>query len=325
MPPSPRTDAPLAHDWQALRDALERDHLGLGEWPTWLLLAGVQASWFALLLASSWLGLWPTTVLLVPVVALWMSVQHELMHGHPTRLPRLNKLLGYGPYALWYPYTLYRDSHLAHHRDEQLTHPGADPESRYIGAAGWHRLPLPLRALRWVDKTLLGRLLIGAPLALLGLALEEGRRLLRGDRQAWRMWSTHGALCVALLAFVEHFSVLSALHYVVWVSVPALALGMLRSFYEHRPAAAPEQRSVLNEAGWPWRWLFLNLNLHLVHHDLPWAPWYVLPRLYREHRAHWLERSGGFLVRGYGELLRRHAVRPVDSPRHPFADTEPCA
>lgn len=325
MPPAPLADALPAPDWAPLRAALERDRLGSGEWPTWLLLVGVQAGWFALLLASPWLGVWPTTALLVPLVALWMSVQHELMHGHPTRLPPLNALLGFMPYALWYPYPLYRDSHLAHHRDEHLTLPGIDPESRYIGHAGWHRLPAPARVLRWADKTLLGRLLIGAPIALCGLAIEEGRKLRCGDRQAWRMWSIHGALCAALLVFVAHVSTLSALHYLVWVSVPALALGMLRSFYEHRPAAAPEQRSVLNEAGWPWRWLFLNLNLHLVHHDLPWAPWYRLPQLYVAHRDYWLQRSGGFLVRGYGELIRRHAVRPVDSPRHPFAATEPSA
>lgn len=328
MPLPSRNDAHppgAAHSWQALRDALEHDRLGRGEWPTWLLLAGVQLAWLALLLSSPWLGLWPTTVLLVPLVTLWMSVQHEIMHGHPTRLPWLNKLLGYAPYALWYPYTLYRDSHLAHHRDEELTLPGIDPESRYIGDRRWHGLALPAKALRWADKTLLGRLLIGAPLALAGLAAEEGQRLRQGDRQAWLMWITHGALSIALLAFVQRFSVLTALHYVIWVSVPALALGMLRSFYEHRPAAAPEQRSVLNEAGWPWRWLFLNLNLHLVHHDLPWLPWYRLPEVYRQRREHWLARSGGFLVHGYGELLRRHAISPVDSPRHPFAGQEPAA
>ncbi|QRY77228.1 fatty acid desaturase [Pseudomonas sp. PDNC002] len=308
--------------WDALRQQLERDRFGRAEWPTWVLLVGVQLAWFGLLWASAWLGRWPTTVLLVPVVTLWMSVQHELLHGHPTRLNWLNKLLGYAPYALWYPYTLYRDSHLAHHDDEALTLPGVDPESRYVALARWARLSSLSRTLRWVDKTVPGRLLIGAPLALLGMAGEEGRRLLRGERQAWLMWGTHGLLCVALLAFVEHFSTLSAMQYVVWVSVPALALAMLRSFYEHRPAAAPQQRSVLNEAGWPWRWLFLNLNLHLVHHDLPWLPWYRLPAVYRERRGFWLARSGGFLVRGYGELIRRHALRPVDNPQHPFAGLE---
>jgi fatty acid desaturase len=49
-----------------------------------------------------------------------LSVQHELLHGHPTRWTSLNKVLGYAPFAVWYPYTLYRDSHLLHHRDEDL-------------------------------------------------------------------------------------------------------------------------------------------------------------------------------------------------------------
>lgn len=311
-----------AEDAQALLLRLQADRLGSQEWPTWLLWLGVQLAWFGVLLASPWLGLWPSTLLLVPLVTLWMSVQHELLHGHPTRLAWLNKLLGYAPYALWYPYTLYRDSHLAHHRDEDLTLPGVDPESRYLREVDWRRRPALLRALHWLDKTVLGRLLVGAPLALAGMVAGEARRLLRGERQAWVMWGCHGLLCVALLAFVQRYSVLSATHYVVWVSVPALSVAMLRSFYEHRPAADRDQRSVLNEAAWPWRWLFLNLNLHLVHHDLPGLPWYLLPGVYRARRDEWLVRSGGFRVAGYGELLRRHGLKPVDSPIHPFAGRE---
>ena len=303
--------------WHAWRNTLEADRLGRGEWPTWLLWLGVQLAWLGVLASSHWLGLWPSTLLLIPLVTLWMSVQHELLHGHPTRFTRLNKVMGYAPYALWYPYTLYRDSHLAHHRDESLTLPGIDPESRYLHAEHWQHLPRLPRALHWLNKTVLGRLLIGAPLALVGLALSEGRRLRLGDRQAWRMWSTHGVLAILMLTAIEHFTALSALHYVVWVSVPALTLGMLRSFYEHRPAVDPAQRSVLNEAGWPWRWLFLNLNLHLIHHDLPWLPWYRLPSEYRARREYWRARSGGFVFHGYGQLLRRHAVRPIDHPTHP--------
>ena len=53
------------------------------EWPTWLLLIGVYTGWFAVMLASQWLGLWLSTLLLIPLVTLWLSVQHELLHGHP--------------------------------------------------------------------------------------------------------------------------------------------------------------------------------------------------------------------------------------------------
>jgi fatty acid desaturase len=108
-------------------------------------------------------------------------------------------------------------------------------------------------------------------------------------------------------------------HYLLLVSVPALSLASIRSYYEHRPHPQPEQRTVLNEAAWPWTWLFLNNNLHLVHHDLPKLPWYFLPTVYRARREQWLARSGGFLVQGYGQLISRHALKAIDSPRHPFA------
>ncbi len=298
---------------------LHQTFTGRTEWPTWLLLIGVYLGWFAVVLASPRLGLWPSTVLLIPIVTLWMSVQHELLHGHPTRFVWLNKLMGYAPFAVWYPYTLYRDSHLLHHRDEDLTLPGVDPESRYLRQQDWQHRSGFERALHRLNKTVLGRLLLGAPLALLGLAKEEGQRLRRGERQAWLMWLTHGSLTLLMLAFITRYSVIPAWHYLLLISVPGLSLAMLRSFYEHRPSAEPHQRTVLNEAGWPWRWLFLNVNLHLVHHDLPKLPWYFLPRVYRARREAWLARSGGYLVKGYGELARRHAVKVIDSPRHPFA------
>ncbi|NWB87598.1 MULTISPECIES: fatty acid desaturase [Pseudomonas] len=298
---------------------LKQTFTGRTEWPTWLLLIGVYSSWFAVLLASPWLGLWPSTLLLIPIVTLWMSVQHELLHGHPTRFVWLNKLMGYAPFAVWYPYTLYRDSHLLHHRDEDLTLPGVDPESRYFRQQDWQRRSALQRSVHYLNKTVPGRLLLGAPLALFGLVKEEGQRLRRGERQAWLMWLTHGTLTLLMLAFIAHYSLIPVWHYLLLISVPALSVGALRSFYEHRPSTLPEQRTVLNEAGWPWRWLFLNLNLHLVHHDLPKLPWYFLPRVYYARRDAWLARSGGYLVKGYGELARRHALQVVDSPRHPFA------
>lgn len=299
--------------------ALSRTFTGRTQWPTWFLLLGVPAAWFALLLGSPLLGAGWTIVLLIPVVVLWMSVQHELLHGHPTRLNGLNKVLGYAPFALWYPYTLYRDSHLQHHRDHDLTLPGIDPESRYMTQAHWQGSSKLLRGLLWLNKTVPGRLLVGPPLALYGMAQEELRRLRRGDRQAWCMWLTHGFFTLLMFAFIAYCSELAVWQYVFLVTVPVLSVGMVRSFYEHRPAVRPEQRTVLNEAGWPWTWLFLNLNLHLVHHDLPSLPWFYLPRVYRARRAQWQQRSGGFLVQGYGELIRRHAVQAIDSPQHPFS------
>lgn len=299
-------------------ESLRQRFTARSEWPTWLLLIAVYGGWFAILLNSRTLGLGLSTLLLIPLLVLWLSVQHELLHGHPTRSKTVNKILGYAPLAVWYPYTLYRDSHLLHHRDEDLTVPGVDPESRYLSNAGWQGSSLFERSLHWLNKTVLGRFLIGAPLGLIALAREELQRLNNGERQAWLMWLTHGALTLLMLWFIARYSALPVWHYLLLISVPALSIAMLRSYYEHRPHAQPEMRTVLNEAGWPWRWLFLNLNFHLVHHDLPGLAWYDLPKVYWLHREQWVLRSGGFLVRGYGQLWRQNGFKPIDSPQHPY-------
>ncbi|PIB57041.1 fatty acid desaturase [Pseudomonas sp. 2995-3] len=296
-------------------EALARSFTAVTEWPTWLLLIGVYTGWFAVILASHWLGLWLSTVLLIPLVTLWLSVQHELLHGHPTRSPLINKLLGYAPFAVWYPYTLYRDSHLLHHNDKDLTLPGIDPESRYLNQHQWDNSSLLKRGVHWLTKTLLGRFLLASPLAIARLA----RHQLRCLPQVWPMWLAHGGVTILMLSFIAHSSAIPVWHYLLLVTAPALSLASIRSYYEHRPHPQPEQRTVLNEASWPWTWLFLNNNLHLVHHDLPKLPWYLLPTVYRARREQWVVRSGGFLVQGYGQLISRHGLKAIDSPRHPFA------
>ncbi|MGF6166862.1 fatty acid desaturase [Pseudomonas moraviensis] len=299
-------------------ETLRQRFTARSEWPTWLLLIGVYAGWFAILLNSAWLGRGLSTLLLIPLLVLWLSLQHELLHGHPTRSTCINKILGYAPFAVWYPYTLYRDSHLRHHREEDLTVPGVDPESRYLTSASWRDGSVFGRSVHWLNKTVLGRFVIGAPLALTTLAREEQQRLRNADPQAWLMWLSHGVVTLLMLGFIARYSIFPVWHYLLLISVPALSIAMIRSFHEHRPHAQAEQRTVLNEAGWPWRWLFLNLNFHLVHHDLPGLAWYDLPKVYRLHREQWIARSGGFVVRGYGELWRQHGFKPIDSPEHPF-------
>ena len=98
------------------------------EWPTWLLIAAIYGSWLAVLgwyAHSASLG----AVAVLGVIAAWyMSLQHELVHNHPTRRRWFNRALGLLPIAVWYPFDIYQRSHLAHHRDELLTYPGQDPE-----------------------------------------------------------------------------------------------------------------------------------------------------------------------------------------------------
>jgi hypothetical protein len=60
--------------------------------------------------------------------------------------------------------------------------------------------------------------------------------------------------------------------------------------------------------------MLLNNNYHLVHHDLPHVPWFALRKVYETSRQQYIERSGGFLVKGYSEWLRLYAFTPVASP-----------
>jgi fatty acid desaturase len=286
------------------------------EWPTWILIAAVYASWLLAVKYSDVLG--PLGFAPLAIVACWfMSVQHELLHGHPTRNRTVNRLMGLAPLAVWYPYDLYRVTHLAHHRDEVLTQPGLDPESNYIAAADFERLSLLVRPLWIMQRTVVGRVLLGPAMVIVPTWLDIVRKPYRGDFTQTRMWAQHLVLLAGLLWALDRYAGIGPLQYSLAVGYPALGLSMLRSFYEHRPASQPAHRVVVNEAGWFWRLLYLNNNYHVVHHEMPELPWYEIPKRYQVDRQGVLQRNGGFLVSGYASLWRRHALRPVDSPVHP--------
>lgn len=311
----------LSLQQRAWLKARARSWLWRSELPTWLLIGVIYGGWFAVMLNAQTLGRLPATLLLIVFTGWYMSLQHELIHGHPTRWPRVNQLFGTLPLAVWYPYGLYRDSHLAHHRNHTLTEPDEDPETYYLSPARWAKLRRWQQQLIHLRNTFLGRLLLGP---LLDVAATFGgmwQALRRGDRSAIAMWLLHGAL-LALLFFWMARQGFSPLWYLLAVSYPALALTKVRSFYEHRAADDPLARSVNNEAAWPWRMLFLNLNYHSVHHDLPGVPWYGLRRLYLRDREHYYQRNHGFRVAGYRVWLRQFWVRPVGVNVHPGRSAE---
>ena len=106
------------------------------EWPTWLVLAGCYAVWLLSLAGYSRFGLW----VFVPAavcVALHSSLQHEALHGHPTRVAWLNEALVYPALGVFIAYRRYKDTHLRHHNDTHLTDPYDDPESFYLSEGEW--------------------------------------------------------------------------------------------------------------------------------------------------------------------------------------------
>ncbi|TDY21399.1 fatty acid desaturase [Paraburkholderia sp. BL6665CI2N2] len=284
------------------------------QWPTWALIITIYGGWFGVATHARVLGL-PLTTLLLTVLGTWyMSLQHELLHGHPTRSLFVNALLGFAPLAVWFPYGIYRDSHLRHHDDPHLTHSERDPESYFVSALVWRHTGWSIRALLTFRNTFVGRLLVGPAFSIAATGVDALRKIKSGDWRDIPLWLAHFAAVAALAAWLQHACGIPAWVFFVGAGYGALSLSSIRSFQEHREAQAHEHRSVINEAAWFWRLLFLNDNYHLVHHDLPHVPWFVLREVYETSRQQYIERSGGFLVKGYSEWLKRYSFTRVAQP-----------
>ena len=75
--------------------------------------AFVALTWF-----HASLPLWALIPCAAYVIAWHGSLQHEALHGHPTRWKWVNKAIAAWPLNGWLPYDIYRSSHLLHHRDQ---------------------------------------------------------------------------------------------------------------------------------------------------------------------------------------------------------------
>lgn len=290
------------------------------EWPTWLLIGTIYSGWFFIATHAQAFGLRLSIPLLAVFSAWYMSLQHELLHGHPTRSAFINGLLGFAPLAVWFPYPVYRDLHLQHHDDPHLTYPETDPESYFVSHDAWRQAGTLTRALLIARNTFAGRLLLGPAFSIAATATQAIRKPLRGDWRDVPAWLAHFAALGALMLWLDRASGIAPWLFIAGVGYPALMLSAVRSFHEHRAAESHQHRTVINEAAWFWRLLFLNNNYHAVHHDLPGVPWYALRHVYRARRSDYLERNGGYIVRGYLEWLREHALSPVAQVMHPFMD-----
>ena len=201
------------------------------EWPTVLLCVIIYGGWAAL--TWFWHEL-PSAVIVILgswQLAWFMSLQHELLHGHPTRHQWLNDALGFAPLALWLPYARYKDNHLEHHRDEQLTDPGLDPESAYVGAADWAAMGPVGRWLHLATVTFVGRLIVAPWRFAIELWKSDGAQILAGNQRLARIWLLHFAGVAAVISWLTLCGI-SPLTYALLVVWPATGLVFLRSLAE---------------------------------------------------------------------------------------------
>ncbi len=286
------------------------------EWPTFALIVACYAFWLIAIFGVAAWSLWLAMPMMGVVAALHSSLTHEALHGHPFRAKWLNEALMALPLTLFIPYNRFRDLHLAHHQDANLTDPYDDPESNYLDPAVWVRLP---RWQRWVcqaNNTLLGRMVLGPIIGQLAFLRDEWRRGIRGDRNIWLAWALHLPGVAAVLWIVAH----SAMP--VWAFVLAAYLGLalvkIRTFLEHRAHEKSRARTVIVEDRGPLAFLFLNNNLHVVHHMNPAAPWYKLPALYRRGKERYLACNEAYVYRSYGQVFRQYFWRAKDPVAHPL-------
>jgi fatty acid desaturase len=282
-----------------------------------LLCLTIYGGWLALTWWHAALPGWIVFPGLAWLIAWHASLQHEALHGHPTRSRAINDALAFPPLSLWLPYHIYRVSHLRHHDDARLTDPLDDPESRYWLPEQWGLLSRPGRLLFMAQNTFLGRLLLG-PAWIVGRFLYfQVRALAHGHPGAWRVWGPHLLGVAAVLAWVWGVCGMSPLLYIAIV-YPAASLMLIRSFAEHRAAGGVQERIAIVEHAPVLGLLFLYNNLHLVHHAWPEVCWWRIPRIYRRHRDRLIAANGGLVYDGYLDVARRFWLTPHDKVLHPL-------
>ncbi|MFV0358759.1 fatty acid desaturase [Tropicimonas sp.] len=286
------------------------------EWPTLVLLVACYALWGIGLTLGT--GAWlPLGIVLVALAgAQHSSLQHEIIHYHPFRDERLNELLVSPALTLAIPYGRFRDTHRAHHTDENLTDPYDDPESNYMDPRVWYNLPGWVRSVLLLNNTLLGRMLIGPVVGQIAFMGSDWRAIRTGDRSVLVSWLLH-IPAVLIVIWLVSLSPMPFWAYLV-AAYAALAILKIRTFLEHRAFPDYKGRTVIVEDRGPLALLFLNNNLHVVHHAHPGVPWYALPGLFRERRDAFLERNYGYRYASYGEVFSRYLLRRKDPVPHPL-------
>jgi fatty acid desaturase len=294
------------------------DALPAIEWPTVALAIFVYGSWLTLTRAYGAGPAWIVTPCIAVLLTLHSSLQHEVLHGHPTRSTAINRLFGILPLSLWIPYERFRALHLAHHVNDRLTDPLDDPETNYLTPEAWQQRSTFSRWIFQLQLTLAGRMLIGSWWRMGGFLASEARAFARNEAGVRRAWTMHLMLCVPVVYWVTAVCGIPLWLYIVAMVIPGNAILLVRSFAEHRARAATRERTAIVERSRLLGPLFLFNNLHSLHHEEPLLPWYRYQGRYQVTRDRLLAENGGLVYSTYFDVARRFLFRMHDQPQHPL-------
>jgi fatty acid desaturase len=252
------------------------------------------------------------------VICMIGSLQHEAVHGHPTRSARVNEALVWLPVGLLYPYRRYKAMHLKHHNNDHLTDPDFDPESYYLDPQAWADTPAPLRAIYTVNNTFAGRMIIGPVMAAVHFLKDEIAAMGAGNREIADVWLAHCAGLVLVWLWITQVCGMAFWQYVLGMAYWGLSLTLMRSFAEHRAHDRVNCRTIIVEANPVISLMLLNNNLHMAHHAQPNMAWYKLPGYYRANRERLLADNCGYLIKGYWRIIASYGLRPKEPVPHPL-------
>ncbi len=293
------------------------------EWPTLLMMVATYAIW------AMGTALWaysPTASLLLTTLTItqFSSLQHEVLHGHPFANRHLNEALVFPALTLIVPFNRFRDLHLAHHFDPNLTDPYDDPEANYMDPKVWDQTSAPVKVLYRMNNTLMGRILFGPGIAIYSLVKMDAALIAKGDRAVLLAWVLNTIGVALVLIWVLGFTTMP-----LWAYCIAAYLGFgllkIRTYLEHRAHEQFRARSVVVEDKGLLALLFLNNNFHAVHHMHPKAAWYKLPGIYAAKREHYLRRNEDYVYRSYAQIFRLFLFRAKDPVPHPIWPMKPAA
>lgn len=285
--------------------------------PTVALLVVMLAAWLILVLGHDFVPAWVSVPAFAVLGGWFLSLQHELLHGHPFRRSSLNTAIGFAPLSLWMPYLRYKTLHIAHHRSD-LTDPIGDPESFYVAPDVWRRAGTLRRAYLLAGRTLAGRLVYGTVRGIAGYLASDVKSIVR-DRRIRNEWIVHAAATIALCWWMFAVVQLPVWEYLVGFVYGGYVATMLRSFAEHCAVPAGT-RSAVVKAGPLMSLLYLNNNLHHTHHAEPDLPWYLIPKMHVVLGSDAIaEQGAGLYPGGYAEVIRCHLLSPFCQPDHPLS------
>ncbi len=284
-----------------------------GEWKTLGVIVAVYGLTVLTVVRYDVLTPWLAIPMLAVLGAWHLSMQHELLHGHPFRNQFINDAIGIIPVTLWIPYLAFKKDHHEHHKSD-LTNPELDNESYYVSQQQWDNAG-PIRRAAWTaNRTILFRMFVWtivSTISYVTLVLKRAARNEQGDRLAVVLH----VIGVVAVVYLVSLSSMPLWQFALGTVYGGRILNAIRPFPEHKYQNGVETKTAMIMAGPFMSLLMLNNNLHIAHHDDPKIPWYRVNELSKRVNAVERAREAGVLYEGgYAEVFRKFSFTPVDSP-----------